>query len=171
MTGMYDRGNKVIKRESPVNRSPKDIATDLQRHIDEKLQKLGFKALRSNSLFASADYRKTDAFGSVSYVAFPYNDSNYTIWSQSDDLYETMGDIFRERRTDYEYMAEELIKVTKPTSDINVALERMKIEYAPLLRSTADYPETMINGTCIYVENDYYFRHLSKFLMAHSSIS
>ena len=88
-------GNRGLKGfiamgSSPEHRRPKDTNPNTQRLIDYKLREAGFKALRSNSIFATSRYGVTKQYGRT-YVLFPLNGFDFTwsnkiqdIWSVAD---------------------------------------------------------------------------------------
>jgi hypothetical protein len=73
--------NPYILGKSPEYRPPKDSRMYVQLIIDTKLRDYGFKALRSNSIFASSDYSFTHQFkglyGDI-FIVFPLNGFDFT---------------------------------------------------------------------------------------------
>jgi len=69
---------------SRQNRNPLDSNNQAQEYFDLCLKKLGFTALRSNSIFATSDYEHAERFGRV-YVVFPLDRrSAYTYTNKYD---------------------------------------------------------------------------------------
>lgn len=68
-----------LKGHSSLNRKPKDSTNTDQIIFDSLLAKLGFKALRSNSIFTISDRDVANNFGDV-YAVFPINGFQFT-WS------------------------------------------------------------------------------------------
>ena len=80
--GMKARGFAFID-SSPTNRIPRDTKISIQKKVDDKLQKEGFKALRSNSIFCTSDFSEARAYPHYSntrnpYIIFPINGFDYT---------------------------------------------------------------------------------------------
>ena len=62
-----------------VDRQPMDTNIEIQRKIDKLLLVAGFKALRSNSIFATSDASQAEEYGEP-YFIFPKNGYSFT-WS------------------------------------------------------------------------------------------
>lgn len=77
--GQDDSGQPIFVGRPRDNREPKDSSAEAQRTLDGYFKLLGFKALRSNSIFTSADYNFADGYGDV-YAIFPKNGFSFT-WS------------------------------------------------------------------------------------------
>jgi hypothetical protein len=72
--------------EPPQNRRPKDTPTIIQNYIDYYFQKAGFRALRSNSIFTSPNFRQAADYGTV-YMIFPRDGFAWTGSTLVRDLY------------------------------------------------------------------------------------
>lgn len=82
-------GNKkswFLKGKSHNNRTPKDSAAEIQKAFDETLLNAGFKALRSNSIFATGDIEQAEAYSTNLYGIFPINGFNMTWFKDMKDL-------------------------------------------------------------------------------------
>lgn len=89
--GTRKRHPEIFKGASITGRRPADTPKPVQRKVDQMLKALGFKALRSNSIFVTpmkinAEEYSVDGGDGV-YVIFPINGFKYT-WS------EHVGDMF-----------------------------------------------------------------------------
>lgn len=62
-----------------IKRRPTDTSPLIQLKVDKLLTAAGFKALRSNSIFASSSYGQAEEYGDV-YIIFPKNGYSFT-WS------------------------------------------------------------------------------------------
>lgn len=76
--------NGTKKYNSPVflgnlvkNREPRDTNSTVSLYIDKALQYVGFKALRSNSLFCISDKKTAASYGNI-YIIFPLDGFSYT---------------------------------------------------------------------------------------------
>ena len=76
-----------------IDRWPKDTKQTIQIKVDEMLQKMGFTALRRNSIFATSDMLATISFGKM-YAIFPLNGFTYTWSSRRDDWIVKDKDIY-----------------------------------------------------------------------------
>lgn len=78
------KGNPVAYSGKPrTDRKPKDSTHYAQNLFDYCLEKLGFKALRSNSVFATYDLGQASSFGTV-YVLFPKDGFSFTHTNEGD---------------------------------------------------------------------------------------
>jgi hypothetical protein len=59
---------KAFMGRSLNNREPKDSSSDAQRIYDTALKSMGFKALRSNSIFTTTDSAQSVNYGNVYYI-------------------------------------------------------------------------------------------------------
>lgn len=85
--------NQYLAR-SWESRRPKDSDREAQVMFDRMLIKLGFKALRSNSIFATSDVWHASQFGSQVYVILPLDKhSAYTYTSHDDITLESIEDV------------------------------------------------------------------------------
>jgi len=73
----FSSNQPIVRGRSWDNRVPVDSDDKLSRHFDDMLNKLGFKALRSNSIFVTSALETASYFG-TSYIIFPINGFNYT---------------------------------------------------------------------------------------------
>lgn len=81
--GVIAKSSAFIGR-SKENRKPKDSNKIVQELYDQMLTKMGIKALRSNSIFTTADYNHANQYGEV-YIIFPINGFNFC-YTKFDDL-------------------------------------------------------------------------------------
>jgi len=78
------KGNPVAYSGRPrTDRRPKDSAHYAQNIFDYCLEKLGFTALRSNSVFATYDLAQASSYGTV-YVLFPKDGFTFTHTNEGD---------------------------------------------------------------------------------------
>lgn len=83
--GLKNNTNPAFHGHSLINRRPKDSLKMLSTIFDYALIELGAKALRSNSIFVSADYFQTSGYGNP-YIIFPI-DGRYDItWTNEKDM-------------------------------------------------------------------------------------
>lgn len=75
-------------------RKPRDTVPKMQEAVDEWLSRNGFSALRSNSIFTTADPIVAKKYGNV-YAVFPKNGFHYTWFQNAFDLYVARGTFFR----------------------------------------------------------------------------
>ena len=73
----------VVRGRSWDDREPVDSDQKLSRRFDKMLKALGFKALRSNSIFVTSSLKTASYFG-TSYIIFPINGFNYTYTPYTD---------------------------------------------------------------------------------------
>jgi hypothetical protein len=85
----HGRDGKAVIGNTKTNRYPKDISIKSQSIIDSQLAELGFKALRSNSLFCTGSEIRAREYGKLYYV-FPINGFNFTWSPVTYDLYNTV---------------------------------------------------------------------------------
>ena len=83
--GQRDTKLPVFVGRPRADREPKDSSVEAQKLADKCLTIMGFKALRSNSIFTSADYNQADNYGTV-YAIFPKNGFDFTWSPKHDDL-------------------------------------------------------------------------------------
>lgn len=83
--GQRDTKLPVFVGRPRADREPKDSSVEAQKLADKCLTIMGFKALRSNSIFTSADYSQADNYGTV-YAIFPKNGFDFTWSPKHDDL-------------------------------------------------------------------------------------
>ena len=77
------KGEKpMVHGRSWEDRRPKDSHREEQVAFDNFLKDLKIQALRSNSIFTTADYEQAAEYGKV-YLIFPLNSSNFA-WSQTE---------------------------------------------------------------------------------------
>jgi hypothetical protein len=76
------------------NRLPRDSNNEMQAEFDHALQKLGVKALRSNSIFCAADIEQARAYG-LPFIIIPCNDAAYA-WSQT--YHDIVLDTYQQRK-------------------------------------------------------------------------
>jgi hypothetical protein len=81
------------------DRKPRNSDPEAQKLMDGYLKALGFKALRSNSIFTSTDYRQATEYGDV-FAIFPKNGFSFTWSTEHDDF--IMNDA-SDIDVDYEY--------------------------------------------------------------------
>lgn len=120
--GMHSSAD-IFRAHSPVNRCPRDNSTKIQKIIDTELQKRGFKALRSNSIFCTTQITDTGQYGKA-FLIFPYDGFSFT-WSQAltdiiyDDVYNKNGTISQSYAKlpafEWIYNYAQKIKHTSPT--------------------------------------------------------
>jgi hypothetical protein len=79
----FNSNQPVVRGRSWDNRVAVDSDPELSRRFDDMLKKLGFKALRSNSIFVTSMFRTAKYFGTP-YIVFPTNGFNYTYTSFMD---------------------------------------------------------------------------------------
>lgn len=73
----FNSNHPIVRGRSWEDREPKDSDDLLSRHFDDMLKKLGFKALRSNSIFVTSAFTTAKYFGTP-YIIFPINGFDYT---------------------------------------------------------------------------------------------
>lgn len=111
----------VFKGRPPQDRAPKDSSKLASEMFDLVCQKLGIKALRSNSIFTSSDYTMAQTFkgtgtqGTI-YVIIPVNGADYS-WSKfHKDLVITESSLMMAKTSDVHYTPQEY-KWVKSTVD------------------------------------------------------
>jgi len=77
----------VFFGKSPSDRHPIDIPSSVQKQIDSKLQKSGFEALRSNSIFCCSSKLSAQKYGDL-HIIFPLDGFSYTWCNTAIDLYD-----------------------------------------------------------------------------------
>lgn len=65
-------------------RSTMSSYSEMQELYDQKISEVGFKALRSNSIFTTSNLRFAKNFGTHIYLIFPVNGFSFT-WSETED--------------------------------------------------------------------------------------
>jgi len=83
--GQDDASLPIFVGYPRADREPKDSNKAAQALADKYLTMLGFKALRSNSLFCTSNFGQADGYGNV-YAIFPKNGFHYTWSTEHDDL-------------------------------------------------------------------------------------
>jgi len=83
--GQDDAAQPIFVAYPRLDREPKDSDPEAQKLIDKYLSALGFKALRSNSLFTTSSENNASNYGTV-YAIFPKNGFEYTWSTKHDDL-------------------------------------------------------------------------------------
>ena len=73
----FNSNQPVVRGRSWNDREPADSDPKLSRHFNDMLKKLGFKALRSNSIFVTSAFKTAKYFGTP-YIILPVNGFNYT---------------------------------------------------------------------------------------------
>jgi hypothetical protein len=109
---------QVFQGTTPNSRKPMDTDADVQEYIDKLFSEMGFKALRSNSIFCSADYTATERYGDAMYFIVPKNGFAFT-WSPGvRDLYTKISEIAGPwgDRMDPKLVAKDLVRSTKYTN-------------------------------------------------------
>jgi len=79
----FSSAQPIVRGRSWDDREPVDSDQKLSRRFDSMLKALGFKALRSNSIFVTSALKTASYFG-TSYIIFPINGFNYTYTSFMD---------------------------------------------------------------------------------------
>ena len=79
----FSSAQPVVRGRSWNDREPVDSDYELSIRFDKMLKALGFKALRSNSIFVTSSLKTASYFG-TSYIIFPVNGFNYTYTSFKD---------------------------------------------------------------------------------------
>jgi hypothetical protein len=156
---------------SPVNREPRDTDATISRIIDQKFVEVGFKALRSNSIFCYATRIEAAAYTTTNNVddvhnIFPFNGFSFTWSSKIRDLTISKG-IGRGMVAAYK-------KSEKYGQKLGYNFDRL-VEFLP----TLDWPaktfveefgytnknfgaamqssnEIMIHGTCLGIKSEYF---------------
>lgn len=83
--GQSDSEHPVFVGYPRENRRPKDSSAEAQQLFDQYLSALGFKALRSNSIFTSSDDIQAGNYGTV-YAIFPKDGFSFTWSTKETDL-------------------------------------------------------------------------------------
>ena len=83
--GQRDSKLPVFVGRPRADREPKDSSVAAQKLADKCLSLMGFKALRSNSIFTSADFNQAEGYGTA-YAIFPKNGFDFTWSTKHDDL-------------------------------------------------------------------------------------
>ena len=83
--GQDDASLPIFVGYPRADREPKDSNKAAQALADKYLTMMGFKALRSNSLFCTSNFGQADGYGNV-YAIFPKNGFHYTWSTEHDDL-------------------------------------------------------------------------------------
>ena len=84
LRGIKHRAPDAFRDVSRENRRPRDSNVTSQKLFDTCLTRLGFTALRSNSIFTTSDFERTRAYGET-YVIFPRDgQSSYTYTDRKD---------------------------------------------------------------------------------------
>lgn len=80
----------IFLGNSRNDRRVKDSRPDIQLAVDTKLTELGFKALRSNSIYCTGSISTASVYGDI-YAIFPIDGADY-LWSETRyDLAEAFG--------------------------------------------------------------------------------
>lgn len=161
-----NRGASFFMTTQP-GRRPINTPISLQKNIDKKLQTMGFKALRGNSLFCSVgmsdeEYGGGD-FGIIDYIIFPVNGFNFTWSSQLSDLTIDINYIDAETRKEQNEIARSIRDMTPQqfvsnfdfhNDDFMGALQT-DIEPREHTRSKRTrHPEVLIQGSLYGVDSD-----------------
>lgn len=96
--GLKNESPPIFLGQSRNDRRPKDSDYSMQTVIDDRLQKLGYTALRRNSIFCTTNMNTASGYGNI-YVIFPLNGFSFT-WS------ENIEDLFYSVNLDSEQIAE-----------------------------------------------------------------
>lgn len=83
--GQDDASQPLFVAYPRADREPKDSDPEAQKLLDNYLSLCGFKALRSNSIFTSADRDQASNYGDV-FAIFPKNGFSFTWSTKHDDL-------------------------------------------------------------------------------------
>jgi hypothetical protein len=83
--GQHDASQPVFIAHPRADREPKDSGKKASQQVDAALSASGFKALRSNSIFTSADYDQASNYGDV-FAIFPKDGFSFTWSTKHDDL-------------------------------------------------------------------------------------
>lgn len=100
------------------NREPKDSNKSAQELFDTALTALGIKALRRNSIFATADFTRAERYG-VPYIILPVNGFNFSYTSSHDLVLETIDEVIDKKIVQ---------KIGKIIKKANLDPERFNIE-------------------------------------------
>ena len=79
----FNSSQPVVRGMSHRNRVPLDSDEELSARFDMFLKKLGFTALRSNSIFVTSNFITAKYFGTP-YIIFPINGYDYTYTAYMD---------------------------------------------------------------------------------------
>lgn len=88
--GFADQVPNIFSSVPRGDRLPKDSLLWLSQLFDYGLVKMGFKALRSNSIFVTSSHGTAKIYGDT-YIIFPVNGFDYT-WTNSRDLVLSSGE-------------------------------------------------------------------------------
>lgn len=114
-TGLWSgisNASSILIGDSPKDRykyinpdSDDELNEEMGRLVDDKLLKMGFSALRGNSIYCSGDYNTAWIYGDPYYI-FPYDGFQFTYSTKIIDMVLDAGDYFKgEDIEDFEKMA------------------------------------------------------------------
>lgn len=83
--GQHDTSLPIFVGYPRKNRAPTDSNPEAQELYDKYLSYMGFKALRSNSIFTTSDRYQAESFGNL-FVIFPKNGFQFTWATEAADL-------------------------------------------------------------------------------------
>jgi hypothetical protein len=84
--GMHVKTQKAFIGHPRADREPVDTSEETQAMVDNALSKAGFKALRGNSLFTSADLGVAEQYGKA-FAIFPMDGFKFTWSTKYNDFY------------------------------------------------------------------------------------
>ncbi len=150
----FDKMPEIFIANSPTNRTPMSMSATFQNIIDKKLKKVGFTALRNNSIFCSVDRSTAFEYGydNGMYIIFPYNGFSFTYSAKIHDLFNYINDNISNRNLIIDMPAEKLVKILRfKKENLSMVYERYKDNETGILY----YPEIYIHGKYIAVKERY----------------
>ncbi len=131
--------------KSTNERPPLSSPRWLQEDTDFKLLSMGFKALRSNSIFCVADNNIARGYGTV-FAIFPFNGFSFT-WSEVlSDLY---VDLYQSNSV-YTNLIQKMHKMSPETF-----VENYKFNNTDMVKGLKSRHEILISGKYIAINADY----------------
>lgn len=134
-----------------TDRKPRDSSMEFQVVIDNKLRTVGFKALRSNSIFCCGNQQYASKYGN-NYIIFPRNGFNYT-WSESlCDYYQQAKDNKvvahntlppKEYVEKYKFKDTDIEKAIKSGHEIYINEPYVAISYPRMFRGVSLFKENL----------------------------
>lgn len=97
--GVKNDGTNLFIGQSRDNREPKDTSEDVSNLFDKNLTKMGFEALRRNSIFTTTEKIFAATYGRV-FAVFPINGFSFTWSSELHDMFTDFDDSYEPHLAD-----------------------------------------------------------------------
>jgi hypothetical protein len=151
---------------SRQNRPPLHSSAQAQQYFDQCLKKLGFTALRSNSVFATSDYAHAKRFGKP-YVIFPMDHgSAYTYTNQYDITLSVSSITHMVNHKKLRPVVDQLVARLQPLPDVSPVLRNINAvsDRSTVLRNLEKFRDNYI---AVGADPQWFNIDISEFLDEH----